>query len=151
MADFMKGLMEALGASRKARWEAERKEAQEGYEKLIIVEDEDTADNQLIFDACSFLHSSFMLREQEADWQNGTRMRADVFEKYGHHILHAFLAALELNKENVAPLQRIFAKDMLAVFKTLNSPIEDSEKIAHLRETFFSKQAVESLQAKVDE
>jgi hypothetical protein len=85
-------------------------------------------------DACSLLESLYLLKRTDNDFDNGTEMRTALNERFGHQILGAFKSCASRVARN--DLKETFTETMLAVKKTLDSPIDDSDKIEHLRSLF---------------
>jgi hypothetical protein len=107
------------------------KEAAATYLKQLTEEpDHDEALNW----ASSFLLAALALKKRGHDTEEMLLARGLIFEKYGHDLLlHLISSPSELEAEGA----KIITQTLLTVHWTLTSPIDDADKVTHLREELF--------------
>lgn len=92
--------------------------------------------------AAQVLHAIFILKDKGHDSDELRAERARIFDQYGHEIIHMIQPPSEGEIEGVQALTEL----LLLIHRTLESPLDDADKLAHLREELFPPGRLEQIQ-----
>ena len=96
-------------------------------------------DAETVKEVTFVLGGMFQLKRAGKDLPDGAQLRAGIFERHGEYVLKALVLAIHELQHGLEgarhEIAEEYARHMGMLMKTLDSPIDDADKIQHLRES----------------
>jgi hypothetical protein len=95
------------------------------------------------------LHASFVLRDKGHDTGERMLIRGQILEAHGHDMCHLIEELTEQLVSHLDPeqpaMEVLMAELVVGIHRTLASPIDDADKLAHLKESLPPQEKAEGL------